>query len=79
LLKRAARDYINHPRGASVIDGKLVVSSIYVWFQADFGGTDRGVIEHLRRYAGPELAASLDHIDRISSDRYDWSLNDTRE
>ncbi|MDE0270707.1 MAG: DUF547 domain-containing protein, partial [Gammaproteobacteria bacterium] len=43
LLEQGATEYINHPRGAQVRDGKLLVSSIYDWFKADFGGTDEGV------------------------------------
>jgi hypothetical protein len=76
LLDKAARDYVNHPRGAAMVGGKLIVSSIYVWYEADFGGTDRGVIAHLKRYAGPALAAALAAVDRISGDRYNWGLND---
>jgi uncharacterized protein DUF547 len=79
LLDKAARDYVNHPRGAALAGGKLIVSSIYVWYSADFGGTERGVIEHLKHYARPELAAALAGIERISSDHYDWTLNDLRE
>jgi hypothetical protein len=78
LLEKGARDYINDPRGAAVTGGRLTVSSIYVWYQSDFGGTERGVIDHLRRYGRPELAAALVSIDRISGDRYDWGLNDLR-
>ena len=37
LLDNGARDFINHPRGVSIQKGKLQVSSIYVWFQEDFG------------------------------------------
>ena len=55
--------------------GKLTVSSIYVWYEADFGGTKRGVIEHLKHYAGPALAGIRD----ISDDRYDWRLNDLNQ
>jgi len=76
LLEAAAREYVNHPRGARVEGGRLVVSSIYVWFEEDFGGDDRGVIEHLRRHAAPALAAGLRGVERIADDRYDWSLND---
>ena len=36
LLDAGARAYVNHPRGAEVIDGKLVASSIYVWFKGRF-------------------------------------------
>jgi hypothetical protein len=76
LLDRAAREYVNSPRGARVEDGKLIVSSIYVWYKADFGGTDAAVIAHLRRYASPELAKALATVDHISDHHYDWSLND---
>lgn len=75
MLTRGAREYVNHPRGVAIVDGELVVSSIYEWFKEDFGGTDRGVIEHLKQYAAPELARSLNEHDRIGDDRYDWSLN----
>ncbi|MEM9009601.1 MAG: DUF547 domain-containing protein [Pseudomonadota bacterium] len=74
-LDAAARDYVNHPRGAQVSGGSLRVSSIYDWFQADFGGTDSGVISHLRQYAAPDLAAQLAGINRIAGDDYDWNIN----
>lgn len=77
MLERAAREFINHPRGAAVIGGELRVSSIYEWFKADFGGDDAGVIRHLRQYANPELAADLSSISRIDKDEYDWRINST--
>ncbi|MDH3714041.1 MAG: DUF547 domain-containing protein [Gammaproteobacteria bacterium] len=75
MLDRAAREFINHGRAVAFIDGKLVVSSIYEWFKEDFGGSDQGVIEHLRRYASRELAGRLADVRRIDDDRYDWRLN----
>ena len=77
-MDKAARDFINHERGAMVTDGELVVSSIFDWFVADFGGNDAGVINHLRQYADDELRASLNGIDRIDDDDYDWNLNDSK-
>lgn len=77
-LDRAARAYVNHPRGAAVRNGELEVSSIYVWFKADFGNDDAGVIQHLKKYATPELAAKLATVSKISSDGYSWVLNETR-
>lgn len=77
LLDAGARAYVNHPRGAEIKDGKLITSSIYVWFQDDFGGGEAGVIAHLRRYARPEFATALNGVASIASDRYDWSLNDS--
>lgn len=76
-LDRAARAYVNHPRGVLVQpDGSLTISSIYKWYAEDFGGTDVAIIEHLRKYARPELAAKIKPTARIVSHRYDWSLND---
>jgi len=75
-LDAGARAFVNHPRGVTVLaDGSLRVSSIYRWFIADFGGDDAGIIAHIRRYAGPELARRLVPSVRISEDGYDWSLN----
>ena len=75
-LDKAARDYVNDPRGAKVSGGRLTVSSIYEWFQADFGGSDSGVIAHLRAFAEPKLKAQLKGVTRVYDDAYDWSLND---
>jgi hypothetical protein len=77
LLETAARDYVNSPRGARLENNGLHVSSIYVWFQEDFGGDDSGVIAHLARYAEPGLAARLEGIGALADHDYDWSLNDT--
>lgn len=75
-LDNAASAFINHPRGAEIKRGKLIVSSIYEWFKEDFGNSDAKVIEHLRRYAKPTLLQNLAQIERIDDDQYDWKLND---
>jgi hypothetical protein len=76
-LDAAARVFVNHPRGAAFRpDGGLRVSSIYHWFREDFGGTEQGVIEHLRRYASGDLAARLAGVTRVAEHAYDWALND---
>jgi hypothetical protein len=74
-LERAARSYVNHPRGVEIAGNELIVSSIYEWFKEDFGGTDRSVIAHLRRYAAPPLATGLAGREWLDDDRYDWRLN----
>lgn len=79
LLDAGARAYVNHPRGARVVKGRLTVSSIYVWFESDFGGGDAGVIAHLKKYAEPGLARQLEGIRRIGGHDYDWSLNDLKK
>ncbi|MEM7221940.1 MAG: DUF547 domain-containing protein [Pseudomonadota bacterium] len=75
-LDGAARAYVNNPRGARLEDGKLVVSSIYVWFSEDFGGNDAGIIGHLKRYADQPLAEQLATVKAIADHGYDWDLND---
>jgi hypothetical protein len=76
LADAGARAYVNSPRGARFDNAGLHVSSIYTWFKADFGGSDAGIITHLKEYAAPTLAASLGSTTRVASDSYDWSLND---
>ncbi len=77
LLEQGARGYINHPRGARWQDGRLTASSIYDWYQEDFGGTEKGVVDHLLRYARPGLAERLrGHEGAIDYYEYDWSLNE---
>ena len=75
-LDRGARSYINDPRGAQVVNGRLYASSIYRWFEDDFGGNEAGVIRHLKRYARPQLARALENITSIRGFRYNWNLND---
>ena len=75
LLEQGARAYINHPRGVSCQDGTCTLSSIYVWFQEDFGGDSAGVRHHLRRYANDLLAAQLQAYRGKFRHDYDWHLN----
>lgn len=75
LLNEGARAYVNHPRGVSFQDGTLRLSSIYDWFQEDFGGSTRGVLAHLIQYAEPELRERLAGYEGSISYDYDWSLN----
>jgi len=75
-LTRAAFDFINNHRGVQInADGELIVSSIYSWFKADFGKSDKAVIAHLIRYAKPSLAEQLSKLDEIEDDQYNWKLN----
>jgi hypothetical protein len=75
-LEAAARAYVNTPRAVRFDGDVLVVSSIYDWYAADFGGTDARVIAHLARYANEPLKTRLLATRRIGRDAYDWSLNE---
>lgn len=73
-LEQGAKDYINHPRGVSIEDGSLTISSIFDWYEEDFGGNSEGVLEHIAKYAEPALQDQLQGIDGYD-DYYDWNLN----
>jgi len=75
LLERAAAEFINHPRGGSVQKGQLRVSSIYIWFQEDFGRDPEDLMEHWLEYANGPLADALQKYSGGLSHDYDWRLN----
>ncbi len=79
LLDANARAYINHPRGVTVAGNKATASSIYNWFDVDFGGDEAGVVAHWLQYADAELAAELAAAgDKLKIKYgYDWSLNES--
>ena len=74
-LDKGAKEFINHVRGVTLTAGKLKVSSIYVWFQEDFGGDAEGLMEHWRQFANPPLAAALEKYQGGLTHDYDWRLN----
>ena len=75
FLNGAAAAFINHPRGARVENGARHVSSIYDWFESDFGGNESGVLAPQKRYAQPALASALRAVSGLRY-RYDCDLND---
>lgn len=76
-LAENARAYINSEHGVRFEEDGLYTSKIfYSWFMEDFGGSEESVIEHLRKYAGPELAERLARRSLILGDFYDWRLNE---
>ena len=78
MLDEGARSYVNHPRGVSVKDGKLVISRIWQWYREDFGRTDADVIRHLSTYAAPGLQRELAKLRDIDGYDYDWNLNEAK-
>ena len=75
-LSEAAMAYVNHSRCIRIEGDQLGLSSLFRWYQDDFGGTERDVLNHLMAYAEPGLAMKLQRFDRISGDGFDWRLND---
>lgn len=75
MLISDAQQYINSKRGVDIENNKLYVSSIYDWYQVDFGGNAQSVIQHLQQYASPKLKQQLQQYNDISGYRYNWQLN----
>jgi hypothetical protein len=75
LLNQAASEFINHPRAVAIDNNELVVSSIYDWFEDDFGD-ERGVIMHIKQFADDQLTLKLGDFNEIDDYHYDWRLND---
>ena len=73
--KKAAAAYINSPRGVQITPKGLKISSIFKWFKEDFGGKS-GTLQHIRKYARPELTAAIDNGAKVVDYGYDWSLNE---
>jgi Protein of unknown function, DUF547 len=74
MLETAAASYVNHPRGFSKVDGKLTASSIFDWYEDDWGSAAK-VLEHARKYATGATQTLLAGATTIDSYDYDWSLN----
>ena len=79
MLETAAIAFVRSPRALWWENGRLQVSSIYAWFQDDFGGDDAGILAHLILYAEPETRRRLEKMERIDGHDYDWRLNGWHE
>ncbi|MEH6528483.1 MAG: DUF547 domain-containing protein [Porticoccus sp.] len=75
LLEKSGHDYINHPRGIYLKNGKMKASSMFNWYQDDFAKDDKTMLKVFAHYADDRLALYLlgfqGEIDYV----YDWSLN----
>ncbi|MFP4430512.1 MAG: hypothetical protein ACLFPV_04625, partial [Spirochaetaceae bacterium] len=76
IFEESAKSYTNHPRGVRFDGNRLVLSEIYNWYVADFGGDFDGLVAHLVDYVDDATARRLqNHSGRVRYD-YDWSLNE---
>ena len=78
MLNQAACQYINSGRAVKRGLFGVRTSKIYKWYEADFGGSDEAVLNHLRQYANGNTLRLLNGQRKIRGHFYDWSLNDAR-
>jgi len=76
LLDAAARDFVNHPRGLSIDGNQLTLSSIFNWYQGDFGSNESEMLETISSYLSAEKRSELKSFNGSTNYQYDWSLND---
>ena len=74
LLEQAAKDFINSSRGVRIVGGNLFLSEIYRWYAIDFAEDFSGLVNHLRKYINPDMAAQLERFTEAQY-RYNWDLN----
>ena len=80
-LQLAATSFINSPQvKISPQEGTVSMSMIFKWYKADFGGSDRSLLETILSFMDegePKtfLRQSRDRV-RIKYLPYDWSLNE---
>lgn len=78
MLDERARAFINHPRGVAVSERGVRLSSLYDWYDDDFGNDEAGILAHIAIYAEPPLAEALAASPSVIGYGYDWRLNDAR-
>ncbi len=76
-MSRATHVYVNDPRGADLdLQGRLVVSGLFDWYDGDFGEDEEEIVAYIRGYAFDPLTGLIEGITEIEDYRYDWALND---
>jgi len=76
LLDQGERAYINHPRGVTFSNGRLLVSKIFDWYQSDFADSEQALLKYFSTYSNSEQADKLDSYQGRIRYEYDWSLNE---
>ena len=77
LLQKAQSNYLNHPRGLSFVNNKLLLSSIFKWYQVDFSEDEKGLKAYLAAELPQKAQRILSSNDSIAYD-YDWDLNEQK-
>ena len=76
-LQRAQKRYLSHPRGVSLRKNKLVLSSIFDWYQVDFSEDEQGLKAYLAAQLPQQAQSILASKNAIDYD-YDWDLNEQK-
>lgn len=75
LLNKSGRDYINHSRGLSLVNGKMTASSMFSWYEKDFAKDKTKLMKVFAHYAEDRLALYVLGYQGEIEYTYDWRLN----
>ncbi len=75
MLKKAGKEYINHPRGVELKKGRMTASSLFKWYGEDFAKSDKAMMKMFAHYANDRLALYLLGFKGKIEYKYDWRLN----
>ncbi len=75
LLNRGTAEYLTHLRGLRFDSGQLTLSSIFNWYQQDFGTDETQLLNTLAGHVDAETAELLKGYSGNIHYEYDWSLN----
>ncbi len=74
ILQRATKDFLKHPRGIRIENSVAVLSSIFQWYQEDFGEDESEMLSTLAKYLdSPAILLSINTSD--IEYEYDWRVN----
>lgn len=74
LLEQNTKDYLTHSRGLSFDGKRLVLSSIFKWYESDFGNDFEEVKSFILPYVSDRVAKLLEGTGNAKYD-YNWALN----
>lgn len=75
LLDQAAGAYLAHPRGLRISNGTVHLSSLFDWYQTDFGADLPETLQTLSAHLDETTAQQLRATSGKPVYAYDWSLN----
>ena len=80
ILAFSENAYIKSDRGARLESGnKLILSSIFDWYQSDFGENEDALLLYLTPFFPEHIQQAIENNSSIKIDyEYDWSLNSTQ-
>ncbi len=75
LLKQSGYDFVQHPRGVLLENGKLQASKLFEWYKSDFAKSDKTLLKVFARYSEDRKALFLLGFTGDIAYTHDWRIN----